>query len=220
MLQRVLEPEVMDTEEDARDYDAIDNQAVNEAFADRAAELAPAYGRVLDAGCGPGDIAILVARRAPALAVVAIDLADHMLAIAHAKVARAGLASRIEVMRADAKATGLPPGSFDMVLSNSTVHHIPEPSGFFHEVKRLARPRAALFVKDLLRPKTLAEWRHLVDTYAGDCTPNQRRLFADSLRAALTVSEVETFCREAGLIDAIVSQVSDRHWVLERAAKD
>ncbi len=32
MLQRILEPEVMDTDEDAREYDAMDHAAVNAVF--------------------------------------------------------------------------------------------------------------------------------------------------------------------------------------------
>jgi ubiquinone/menaquinone biosynthesis C-methylase UbiE len=222
VLQRVLEPEVMDTEADAVDYDAIDNTAVNELFASRAHELSPSSGRVLDLGCGPGHIAVLLAHRAPSLKIVACDLAEHMLILARRRVAQAGLEGRIDILTADAKDTGLPDHSFDMVISNSLVHHIPEPEEMFREVKRVSRPRAALFLKDLLRPDSLAEWQHLVNTYASgaDCSPNQRRLFADSLRAALSLREVTQLCKDAGLVDAIVQQVSDRHWVVERAAKD
>ena len=218
MMQRVLEPEIMDTQEDADEYAAIDNTDVNREFVGSALELAPRSGVVLDVGTGPGDIAVLLAQRAPGLRVLAVDLGDRMLAMARRNVAAAGLDARVRVARADAKQTGEPAGSFDMVLSNSLVHHIPEPDLFFAEMKRVARDGAALFVKDLHRPATEAEHAHLVATYAADCTPYQRRLFSDSLRAALTVDEVEAICERLELRDARVRRTSDRHWCLERRA--
>lgn len=216
MLERVLEEEVMDTLQDAEEYAAFDNDEVNQAFVSQALELAPKSGVVLDIGTGPADIAVLLAQRAPGLRVVAIDLGEHMLATARANVARAGLGDRIEVVRADAKKTGFSDGAFDMVISNSLVHHIPEPNELFAEMNRVMRSDAALFVKDLHRPSTMEEHARLVDTYARGCTPYQRRTFADSLHAGLTVQEVQAICAELGWRDCQVRQCSDRHWCLER----
>jgi ubiquinone/menaquinone biosynthesis C-methylase UbiE len=216
MLERVLEQEVMDSEQDAQEYETFDNSAVNEQFVARALELAPVTGTVLDMGTGPGDIAILLAQRASGLRIVAIDLGEHMLAAARAKVRRAGLSDRIEITRADVKSTGLTRASFDMVISNSLVHHIPEPESFFAEMKRLARPDAAFFIKDLHRPATEGEHHRLVDTYAKGCTPYQRQTFSDSLRAGLIVSEVQAICARLDLPGLNVCRSSDRHWCAER----
>jgi ubiquinone/menaquinone biosynthesis C-methylase UbiE len=217
-LERVLEPEVMDSELDAREYQAIGNGEVNREFVSQALRLAPLHGLLLDAGTGPGDIAILLARSAPEIRVIAIDLADQMLAIARDAVARAGLGGRVEVARRDAKETGYPAAKFDMVMSNSLVHHIPEPIEFFREVARVARPGAGVFIKDLLRPRSNEELLALVVMHAAKDTDYQQMLFANSLRAALRVDEVELLCRQAGLRDVTVRQTSDRHWTIERAA--
>jgi ubiquinone/menaquinone biosynthesis C-methylase UbiE len=219
MLERVLEQEVMDSEQDAHEYEAFDNSAVNAEFVGSALELAPVAGTVLDMGTGPGDIAILLAQRAPRLRVVAIDLGEHMLAAARANVHRAGLSDRIEILRADVKSTGLASSSFDMVISNSLVHHIPEPELFFAEMKRLARPGAAFFIKDLHRPATETEHQHLVDTYAKGCTAYQRQTFADSLRAGLVVSEVQAICARLDLPGLDICRSSDRHWCAARRAR-
>ncbi len=218
MLERVLEPEVMDTQEDADEYAAFDNTSVNEEFVARALELAPAAGAVLDVGTGPGDIAILLASRARNVKVLAIDLGEHMLSMARDNVRKAGLADRVEIARADAKETGQAAGAFDMVISNSLVHHIPEPKQFLAEVKRVLRPGGGLFIKDLHRPASEEELARLVDTYAEGCSPYQRRIFADSLHAALTVEEVAALCEEVGLSGVEVKRTSDRHWSLERRA--
>ena len=91
MLSRVLEPEVMDTPEEARDYDAMDHAAVNRAFV--ADFLAVWDGRdpILDVGTGTAQIPIELCRQSPTARVVAIDLAEHMLRVGRDNVRRAGL---------------------------------------------------------------------------------------------------------------------------------
>jgi ubiquinone/menaquinone biosynthesis C-methylase UbiE len=218
MLERVLEQEVMDSEIDASEYAAFDNRTVNAEFVARALELAPASGLVLDVGTGPGEIPILLADRAPRLRIVAIDLAEHMLALARANVAKAGLADRIELECRDVKATGFSEGRFDLVICNSLVHHIPDPEALFRELRRVTRPGAGMFIKDLHRPGSMAELERLVELYARDCTNYQRRSFFDSLHSGLTVPEVEAACERVGWRDVRVRRCSDRHWSLERAA--
>src|SRR5262245_7088966 len=124
-LNRQLEPEVMDSAEEARDYDAMDHSAVNRAFvADLLAFWDSPAGWVLDVGTGTAQIPIELCRQHPGLRVVAIDAAAHMLDLAGANVRRAGLESRIRLERCDAKRLPHPQGSFAAVISNSIVHHI------------------------------------------------------------------------------------------------
>ncbi|MBC8120702.1 MAG: SAM-dependent methyltransferase, partial [Gemmatimonadaceae bacterium] len=53
MLERVLEPEVMDTLQDAQEYDRMDHSEVNRAFVRDLLALAPPLGVWLDLGTGP-----------------------------------------------------------------------------------------------------------------------------------------------------------------------
>jgi ubiquinone/menaquinone biosynthesis C-methylase UbiE len=216
MIERTLEPEVMDTEEDAAEYEAIDNTAVNAELVDHVLRIGPNHGAAIDIGGGPAHVAVLLALRAPDMRVLSVDLAESMLVRARAHVDAAGLRGRVAVMRADAKDTGFAPYSFDVVLSNSLVHHLPNPVPFFAEVARIARPSGAILVKDLHRPASDGEHAALVARYAGNDSRRQRELFSDSLRAALTVDEVAAACREAGLKGVSVRKTSDRHWVVER----
>src|SRR3954453_1818677 len=111
MLPRVLEPEAMDTPEEARDYDAMDHAAVNDRFvADFLAAHGPCRGgTLLDVGTGPARIPIALCRADPHARVLAIDLAEHMLDRARRNVAAAGLSDRIPCERAGARAPA-PPG--------------------------------------------------------------------------------------------------------------
>ena len=218
-LPRTLEPEVMDTEEEARDYDAMDHREVNGRFCEDLLALHPRPSRVLDVGTGTALIAVALCARAPGAHIEAIDLAEHMLARAATHVERAGLGGRIHLARADAKATGMTDGGFDAVMSNSLVHHIPEPEGVLREMWRLLGPGGLLFVRDLARPREEAEVAALADRYAPAPPPDaaavrQRKLFVDSLRAALTADEVRAMAAPLGIPAGAVSMTSDRHWTL------
>ncbi len=216
-LVRVLEPEVMDTREDAVEYDAMDFTEVNSAFAQRAAEFGPPNARVLDVGTGTARIPILICQRRSDWHITAIDLSSNMLKVGEKNVREAGLQQRIHLQLVDAKTLPFPDGTFDMVVSNSIVHHIPEPLRALEEMRRVLKEEGALLVRDLFRPETLEELEELVERVCINDTPYGKKLFRDSLHAALTVEEVQDLVRQAGLTNCRIYQSSDRHWTIERA---
>jgi ubiquinone/menaquinone biosynthesis C-methylase UbiE len=212
MLPRVLEPEVMDSAEEARDYDAMDHTGVNRLFVQDFLAVWQGRGPILDVGAGTGQIPIELCRHSPAAQVVAIDLAEHMLRLGRENVRRAGLAERIRLERCDAKEMPFSPDSFAAVISNSIVHHIPQPAQVLAEMVRVATPGGVLFVRDLLRPDDEETLQHLVHTYARDANAHQQQMFGDSLRAALTLEEVRDLVEDLGFDRTTVQQTSDRHW--------
>src|SRR6516162_4717983 len=102
-LTRVLEPEVMDTPEEARDYDAMDHGTVNRAFVTDFLAAWDGANPILDMGTGTAQIPIELCRRAKTAEVVAIDLAESMLRVGRHNVEAAGLVGRIRLERVDAK---------------------------------------------------------------------------------------------------------------------
>ena len=217
MLPRVLEPEVMDTEEEARDYDAMEHGDVNRSFAWDFFAFAPPLRRVLDVGTGTALIPIELCRQNAGVQVTGVDLAAHMLTVARENVRRSEAAARIELTLVDAKSLPFADGSFDAVVSNSIVHHIPEPAVAFREMLRVAG--RVLFVRDLLRPEDEGELRRLLQLHGGGTpgTDQQRRqllLFEASLRAALTLDEVRAMALPLGIPESAVQRTSDRHFTL------
>ncbi len=212
---RILEPEVMDTVEDALEYEAMDHSQANESFVERLLHHGVSPGHALDIGTGPGHIPVLAAERAPALSITAIDLAEEMLARARKRVEAAGLSDRITVRRGDAKRLPFADGSFDVVFSNTILHHIEEPVRLLAEARRVLKPGGALLIRDLRRPETLDEARRLVDLHAAGGTARQRALLFDSLHAALTEQEMVETAALAGLGGARIWRSSDRHLTLE-----
>lgn len=215
-MQRVLEPEVMDTWEEAVEYDSMDFTEVNAAFAKSAIELGPMSGKILDAGTGTARIPIALCQLRPAWELTCIDLSENMLKIALENVEKAEARSQIKLELIDAKAMSYPDSYFDMVISNSIIHHLPDPLPFLREVKRVLKPNGAVFLRDLLRPEEEAMRDHLVEMYAADCNSHQKQLFSDSLQAAFTLAEVEMMVETAGLEGLRIYESSDRHWTAER----
>jgi len=212
MLDRVLEPEVMDTPEAARDYDAMDHSQVNRVFVADFLAVWDGRGPVLDLGTGTALIPIEFCRQSPTGEITAVDAAEHMLTVARENVRRAGFESRIRVQLVDAKRMPFADGSFPAVLSNSIVHHIPNPRTVFAEIARVAAKGATVFVRDLLRPDSREALEHLVETYAAGANDHQKKMFAESLHAALTVDEVRELVAGVGFDPAGVQQTTDRHW--------
>jgi len=214
MIPRTLEPEAMDTPEEARDYDAMDHATVNARFV---AEFLDAHGpcrggELLDVGTGPARIPIALCRADRSARVLGIDLAEAMLERARGNVAEAGLSDRIRCVRADAQGLLYPNGHFEAVLSNSIIHHLADPAPALAEMARVVAPGGTLFVRDLARPDDLEMLARLVTTYAGDEAPAARALFEASLHAALTLREVRDIVRTLVRSDADVVMTSDRHW--------
>ena len=223
LLARVLETEAMDTAAEAEDYDAMDHAEVNHRFVvdllRSVAVLDPAAlpdgldaVEILDLGTGTAQIPILLCRRLPGVRVTACDLAAEMLRVARWNLARECLLDRVTLVEADAKDLPEAAGRFPCVVSNSIVHHVAEPITVLREGWRLLALGGLVFFRDLFRPADEASLRHLVDLYAADANEHQRQLFADSLRAALTVEEVRALVEQLGAAPDSVAATSDRHW--------
>jgi ubiquinone/menaquinone biosynthesis C-methylase UbiE len=218
LLPRVLEPELMDSVDEAEEYDRIDHQMVNERFvADflSAARTSVTTSRVvIDVGAGTARVPIALCGAWAGSRVMAVDMATSMLRTGVKNVRRATLDSRILCTLADARRLPLPDGAAPFVISNSLIHHIADVETVLREMTRVTAPGGVLFVRDLFRPATAGDVEQLVSRYAAYETPLQRALFDASLRAALTCDEVREVVGRLPLRHATVVASSDRHWTL------
>ncbi|MSR31001.1 MAG: methyltransferase domain-containing protein [Gemmataceae bacterium] len=214
MIQRLLEPEVMDTREEAMDYDSMDHEDVNGVFArDFNDARNPKDGfQLIDLGTGTALIPIQICNRHPSMHITGVDLADSMLDLGRHHVARFALSPRIELCKADAKNLPFPENHFDGAFSNSIAHHIPDPVKVFQEMIRVTKPGGLMFMRDLLRPLTEEALKRIVKLHTNGATDRQKALFAASLHAALTEQEVKAIVNSLGYPPRTVRQSSDRHW--------
>ena len=211
-LIRKLETEVMDTCEDASEYDAMDHSAVNQTFVKDLLAAGVDDGDILDLGTGTALIPIELCHQKTEGRIMAVDAAVSMLDIARINIEVAGLRDRITLAQVDAKQLPYRDGSFATVMSNSIVHHIPQPLTLLKEAVRVSAPGGLLFFRDLLRPPDEHTLRQLVETYAADANDHQRKLFEDSLHAALDLMEIRDLVAQLDFDPANVLATSDRHW--------
>jgi len=215
-LARTPEPELMDAPEQVAAYAAADFSDANAMFVDALGEgwqPRPAKARLIDLGCGPGDICMRIARTCPGTVIEGLDAGVNMLAAARAAHRAAGLGERIELRHARLPDHGGPKQAFDAVVSNSLLHHLPDPAVLWQSITELAAPGAWVQVMDLERPRSAAAAEALVARHAGDAPDVLRRDFRNSLHAAWRVDEVRAQLDAAGL-GLGCRRVSDRHWMV------
>jgi cyclopropane fatty-acyl-phospholipid synthase-like methyltransferase len=215
MMERVLEREIMDDPEQVRAYAEADFQEENQGFVDYFLRLYDDLddGHVVDLGCGPGDIAIRLARSHPNCRITGIDASSPMVAWAEEAVKKAGLAHRIDFLcQRFQDASLLAPA--DALISNSLAHHVPNPLRFWYGMKNLVKSGGPVLVMDLLRPDSPEEAQAIVDQYAAQAPERLRQDFFHSLLAAFTEDEVASHLAELNLSRLMVDVPDDRHWIV------
>ncbi|MFL6184509.1 MAG: class I SAM-dependent methyltransferase [Actinomycetes bacterium] len=112
------------------------------------AAVAPAGARVLEVGCGPGQLSVRLARQ-HGLEVTGLDLDPAMIARAQANTDRPGTGERRpSFLVGDVAALAFPDRSFDLVVSTLSMHHWADPAAGLAEIGRVLRPDARALVWD------------------------------------------------------------------------
>jgi len=224
-LKRTVEPELMDDPVQAAAYAAADFSSSDQALVDQVEACfgADLGDRLLDLGCGPGTITFRLAERFPGASVLGVDGAPAMLALADKERLRRmasspQLADRVTFAAYRLAADG--PGStplqgFTAVVSNSLLHHLHDPQVLWGQLRQLAAPGAAIYIKDLRRPATAAAAEALLHLHLGSAPPVLQRDYLASLHAAFRLEEVEAQLVAAGLPlgpgGLQVAEVEDRY---------
>lgn len=216
-MDRIPEPELMDDASQALAYAEADFSSSDQACVVRFLQLIPEPGaRIVDLGCGPGNLTFPIAELLPAAEVVGIDGAAAMLAIASQRQREVGAAAeRVRFLQLDladgALARPLLAGSFSAVVSNSVLHHLHDPQVFWTAIRRLGAPGAWIYVRDLRRPETAEALEMLVARETVGAPAILLRDYRASLYAAFRPQEVEQQLREAGLTGFRVEPLEDRY---------
>jgi 2-polyprenyl-3-methyl-5-hydroxy-6-metoxy-1,4-benzoquinol methylase len=215
MMERVLEPELMEDVEQVRVYARADFTEENQGFVDLFFESCPEWsgGHVIDLGCGPGDIPIRFARKFPDARVTGIDASRPMIQLAEEAVKSAKLEERIRFRCERFQEVSLQEPA-DAAISNSLLHHVPNPFQFWYKLKHLVKPGSFVLVMDLLRPESAEAAAAIVSQYAADEPPILQRDFYNSLLAAFTEDEIAAQLAEMNLSRLLIDVPDDRHWVV------
>jgi demethylmenaquinone methyltransferase/2-methoxy-6-polyprenyl-1,4-benzoquinol methylase len=119
--------------------------------------------RVLDVASGTAAVAIELARASAARTVVGIDQSPEMLAAGQARVARAGLSSRVELHQGKAESLPFGDGEFDALTFTYLLRYVDDPAAQMRELSRVVRPGSVVAMLEFAVPRGI--WRPLWELY-------------------------------------------------------
>ena len=173
---------------------------------------------IVDMGCGPGNITELLARRWPSSKVIGIDDSKEMLIIAEERKQKRkfsedlkGLSYIKENLNLFSNGKVKINSIADVLVSNSLLHHIHNPSQFWDATKNLAKNGCVIFHKDLRRPFSKEIAINFQRKYQPNAPEILKKDFLASLYAAFTIEEVKDQLNKAGLCQLKVFKVDDRY---------
>lgn len=153
--------------------------------------------KALDLACGPGTLALELARHG--CCVYALDLAERMIAQARS-VARRRRSPPIHFAVADAEQLPLRGKMFDLVTCAFSLPVFPAPAKALAEIRRVTRPGGRIAILEAVAPEDSAESAEL---------DRLERLRSDGEPAHLfSLPELLALFRQAGLslLDASISE--------------
>ena len=216
-MHRFPEPELMDDPAQALAYAQADFSEPHGMFIDKFCDLFPdekIAGNVLDLGCGPADITIRFARAFPRCHIDRVDGAASMLAQGELAIKKEKLTNRVQLIKGILPAARLPHSQYEVIISNSLLHHLHKPAVLWECVKNCAAKDTIVFIMDLKRPESEEAVKKLVNTYAGAEPLILQRDFHNSLCAAFTPDEVRDQLKHADLTHLRLETISDRHLIV------
>ena len=144
----------MDTKEQARSYASADFAGANKLFLDTLQKRikVTAQTKLLDIGCGDGEILIQIQNMLQCN-ITSLDGSKCMLDELNQKLKIHNI-NDVEVVNEKLETNSLLNKSFDLIISNSVLHHVKSPSLFWENVIDLTKPGGFIAVMDLFRPDT------------------------------------------------------------------
>jgi SAM-dependent methyltransferase len=161
-----------------------------------------AGARVVEIGCGSqGCLDLLSERVGPTGSVVGVERSEDAANLARRFAADHNLPN-VQVLNGDARASGLPRGTFDLATARLVLVNVPQPEEVVAEMVALTRPggTVALHEADWIShvcDPPLPAWGRLFEIFLKYSTMNGIDLFIGR--------KVPRMLREAGLVDVQVN---------------
>lgn len=151
---KLFHPRVFDDQEWAEGYyqrNVKHIKSVGQRFVQQLKESGFQGGRVLDAGCGFGTVAIEVATHFSDADICGVDLGEPLLEMGRSLIDQAGVADRVTLVKGDVQALEFEADAFDLVLNTFMLHVVEDPVTMLNEIERVATPHARIMMTDLRR---------------------------------------------------------------------
>jgi demethylmenaquinone methyltransferase / 2-methoxy-6-polyprenyl-1,4-benzoquinol methylase len=173
--------------------------------------------RVVDVASGTAAVAIELAQAVPQRTVVGIDQSPEMLAAGRVRVARAGLADRIDLREGRAESLPFTDAEFDALTVTYLLRYVDDPVATMRELARVVRPGGVLAMLEFAVPRGV--WRPLWELYVrvglpvagGVVSPAWRDVgsfLGPSIRGFHERVSIEQVWRDAGIADVRARRLS------------
>lgn len=218
-MQRITEPELMDDKAQALAYANADFTKTDNHFVQHiVSHIDPGKCcHAVDLGCGPGNISFPLAAALPDTQVIGIDGANAMLALARQRLETTQNLSNLTFRQQRLPLDPEHNRQYDLIISNSLLHHLHNPDILWHTIRQCAAPDARVFIMDLYRPDSKVAAREIVHQYARDAPEILQDDFYNSLLAAFSLEEIQQQLAAGKLDDFSVSTLDDRHVLIENS---
>lgn len=167
--------------------------------------------RLLDAGCGTGEVLQHLRDTAgPQAEIVGIDLSA-----AHVRAARETVGGSVTVLQGDLMTAALPLASFDLIWSANTINHLRDPVAGLARLASLLRARGRIAVgQSSLLPELYFAWDSRLERLTRDAV---RRYYED--RYGLAEHDLDGTRNLLGWMQgAALRHIAARTFVIERTA--
>ncbi len=124
----------------AESYDSLIHRAVpryDEMTARLLDYLPGITQRVLELGCGTGNLSLRLAESLPLAALTLVDGSQEMIALVRSRIERSGSAAseRITYVQSRFEELEFPPRSFDLVVSSISLHHVQDKARLYARIR-------------------------------------------------------------------------------------
>jgi len=207
-MERIPESEAIAEPVDARRFNEVMSsnrfrQADYRRLARRVVDLGILEGgTVLDMGTGSGFVAIEVAKllEGTGCRVEGMDLSTAMLALAAENAAKAGLNGTLSWREGNVKAMPFDDGTFDMIVSNDSLHHWDDPLLVFDEIARVLKDDGRCIIHDSKRLQRRWPWL-FVKTVSLSIPRDFRVHWWNSIKSSYTADELHAILEGSRLTD-------------------
>jgi len=217
-MKRVVEPELMNDVQQALAYASANFEEPHSRYVQSFKEIYPditGKKRVLDLGCGPGDITIRFAAVYPDFIFYAVDGSPAMLKYAKIALDKSPdpIKERIFFIEGYIPEVDLPHANYDIIMATSFLHQLHNPQVLWQTIQKYSQKGTIVFITDLYRPRSMREAKEIVNKYSGSEPEILKRDFYNSLLAAFTIREVQSQLKEPKF-NLSVKAITDRHLLI------
>jgi trans-aconitate methyltransferase len=215
-FSRVPEPELMEDAQQVEAYMCADFSTAHSSIIQHLTNELPyrfSPETILDLGAGPGDLTARLHSKFPSSLITALDGSHRMLEKNRIRMTTEFPNAKMHWENILLQ-NFFPETSFELIFSNSLLHHLTEPYDFWSAIQRASDQNTFIFICDLIRPRSFKLAETFVNLYAKNESEVLRQDFYNSLLAAYTIDEVEIMVRDIRMDHKLkIDQITDRHWI-------